>query len=99
MRKNLSQLAGLDQRNIGWNDKGVVDATGYADLRSHLDGSGFAGICGVGNDFKAVLLCEFQRERVAGHERAAWAGWPGGERGHNVMEHGLRQLGASGLIE
>src|ERR1700728_3958035 len=68
LRKNLLDLARLNQRNVRGNDERVVDATRYADLRGHFDGAGFPWVRGIRNDFEIVFLRQFESEWVAGHQ-------------------------------
>ena len=48
---------------------------------------------------KSYLPRQFDREGVAGHESAGGRRCPCGERGDNIVQHGLRQFGARRLIE
>ena len=97
--ENFFQLAGLNQRNIRGDDECAVDAARYTDTCRHLNGAGFAGIRRVGNDFEIVLPREIDGERIAGYQRAGRTARPRGNCCYNVVQHGLRQLRARGLIE
>src|ERR1700733_417715 len=99
MLQNLIELAGLNERNICGDDERAVEAALYAESCCHLDGAGFTGIREVGDDLEIVLLREFNREGGAGHKSAGRTARPGGKRCHNVLQHGLRQFRARGLIE
>src|SRR5258708_31623414 len=62
MRKNLRKLAGLDQRNIRWNDERAPDAALHAEACGHLNCPGFARIRRIGDDFESIFLAKINRE-------------------------------------
>jgi len=98
MRKNLLDLAGLNQRNVRGNDERAVDAARYADLRGHFDGAGFPWVREIRNDFEIVFPRQFESEWVTCNQRAGRPSRPGSDRSYNVMQHELRQFGACRLI-
>src|ERR1700693_337330 len=97
--EKLIEFAGLYQGNVRGHHQCAVDTAFDTKSRSHFNGAGLARVPGIGDNLEIVLPREFHRERIAGHESASWTSLPCGERGYNVMQHGLRQFCACRLIQ
>src|SRR6202034_4012430 len=97
--QDFVELPRLNQGDIGWDYERAVYAALDADAGGHLDGAGFSGIVGVGDDFEFVFFGQLYREGIAGDDCDRRTIFPVVQRGEHVMQHGLRQCCARGLIE
>ena len=99
VRKNLLDFVCSYQRDVRRDDECVVFAASRTYFRRHFDGAGFPGIRRIGDHFEIVLTREFNGKWVAGYQRARRMFFPCRDCGGYILQHGLRQLGACGLIE
>ena len=60
----------LNQRNVGGDHQRAVDAALHAELGRHLDGAGFSGIVGIGNDFEFIFGGQLAPQRDRWSRRA-----------------------------
>ncbi len=97
--QNRFQFAGRDQRNVGRDDEGEIGAAAHAELSRQFDCSGFSGSIRIGDDFEVVLPGEFDGEGVAGDNGNGRTSRPRGNSGEHILQHGLREFGASRLSE
>src|ERR1700723_1692900 len=81
--QDFVELPRLNQGDIGWDYERAV----------------YTAIVGVGDDFEFVFFGQRYREGIAGDDCDRRTIFPVVQRGEHVMQHGLRQCGARGLIE
>ena len=66
--ENFFKFPCLNEWNVGGDHQCAVDAALDANAGGHLDGAGFSGIVGIGDDFKTIFAGKLDCEWIAGDD-------------------------------